>query len=87
MEGGLCNDASEVIRSQVQCTNALQKLGYQPLSGWWTGVYSSTIPAGCSVRGGRNDPHFEESSNAPPKEKDLSSSSPERYTSVKNVSL
>ena len=63
MEGGLCNDASEVIRSQVQCTNALQKLGYQPLSGWWTGVYSSTIPAGCSVRGGRNDPHFEESSS------------------------
>ena len=62
LKGGLCNDANEVIRSQAQCTDALEKLGYQPLSGWWTGVYSSSIPSGCSVRSdGSNDPHFEES--------------------------
>ena len=52
---------NEVIRSQAQCTDALQKLGYQPLSNYWIGVYSS-IPSGCSVRSdGSNDPHFEES--------------------------
>ena len=52
---------NEVIRSQAECTDALQKLGYQALSTWWTGVYSS-IPSGCSVRSdGSNDPHFEES--------------------------
>ena len=63
-EGGLCNEASEVIRSQEQCTDALQKLGYHPLSDWWTGVYSSSIPSGCSVRSnGSYDPHFEESSS------------------------
>ena len=61
MKGGLCNDENEVIRSKVQCTFALEKLGYQPLSGWWTGLYSSTIPSGCSVKESRNDPHFEES--------------------------
>ena len=52
---------NEVIRSQAQCTDALQKLGYQPLSNYWIGVYSS-IPSGCSVRSdGSNDPHFEKS--------------------------
>ena len=61
MRGGLCKDANDVIRSQVQCTDALQKLGYQPLSNYWIGVYSS-IPSGCSVRSdGSNDPHFEKS--------------------------
>ena len=62
VQGGLCNDATEVIRSQVQCIDALQKLGYRPLSVWWIGELSS-IPSGCSVRiNGRIDPHFEESS-------------------------
>lgn len=62
MKGGICNDENEVIRSQVQCTDALQKLGYQPLSDWWKGVYSWKIPSGCSVNDGNNGPHFEESS-------------------------
>ena len=61
VKGGLCNDENEVIRSKVQCTFALEKHGYQPLSGWWTGLYSSDIPSGCSVREGNNGPHFEES--------------------------
>ena len=62
VRGGLCNDANEVIRSKEQCTDALEKLGYQPLSGWWTGFYSSAIPSGCSVRSeASNNPHFEES--------------------------
>ena len=64
MRGGLCNDLNEVIRSKEKCTDALQKLGYQPFNksdDWWTGVYS-LIPSGCSVREGSNGPHFEESS-------------------------
>ena len=61
MKGGICNDENEVIRSQVQCTDALQKLGYQPLSKYWIGEYSS-IPSGCSVRSdGSYGPHFEKS--------------------------
>ena len=61
MKGGLCNDANEVIRSKEQCTDALEKLGYQPSSNWWTGLYSSGIPCGCSYKEGRNEAHFEES--------------------------
>ena len=61
MLGGLCNNANEVIRSQAQCTDALQKLGYQPLTDYWIGELSS-IPSGCSVRSdGSNGPHFEKS--------------------------
>ena len=66
MRGGLCNDETEVIQSKEQCIDALQKLGYQPLSEFWTAEYS-LIPSGCSVMHSERTmhyyaPHFEKSS-------------------------
>ena len=60
--GGVCKYEYEVIRSQPECTKALEITG-QPSSGvYWTGVRNS-LPAGCSVReGGDLKPHFETSS-------------------------
>lgn len=60
--GSVCDDASHVIRSQAECSEALKALNF-PTSNYWTGYYS-TIPSGCSTRnGGDKMPHFEKSSS------------------------
>ena len=60
--GSVCDDASHVIRSQTECSEALKALNF-PASNYWTG-YVSTIPSGCSTRnGGDRMPHFEKSSS------------------------
>lgn len=57
--GGVCNDESHVIRTQEECTKAIQILGYQSNEPYWTGMTGS-IPSGCSVRTTRNNsPHLE----------------------------
>ena len=60
--GSVCDDASHVIRSQTECSEALKALNF-PASNYWTGYYS-TIPSGCSTRnGGDKMPHFEKSTS------------------------
>ena len=49
-----------MIRSQTECTNALQKLGYQSSGNYWTGALDWEIPSGCSIRNSV-DPHLETS--------------------------
>jgi len=60
-KGEVCKHISEVIRSEAQCKNALQHLGYENLPSFWTGEYHE-IPSGCSIRNeGDSQPHFETS--------------------------
>ena len=61
--GGLCNDESDVIRSQAECTKALKELGYKSMGDNWTGEYDQ-IPSGCSISKvaiSGDVPHFETS--------------------------
>ena len=58
--GGLCNDESHVIRTQSECTIALQQLGYQSTGNYWSDT-KSTIPSGCSIKTSSNEPHLETS--------------------------
>jgi len=59
--GQVCDDENDVIRSQAECTVALESLGYQ-ISKFWTGTFA-WIPAGCSFeKSGKMKPHFEQSS-------------------------
>ena len=59
--GGVCTDAIHVIRSQLECTAALEKFGYKTSGKFWKGKYSK-IPAGCSIRDGKDYlPHWENS--------------------------
>ena len=66
--GGLCNDASHVIRSEAKCLNALEKVGiisrysaYLASTGnKWTGTDPS-IPSGCSIKSFPKRPQFETS--------------------------
>ena len=51
-----------MIRSQGECTKALQKLKYQTSGNFWTGQYDE-VPAGCSITETGMDPHFETSPN------------------------
>ena len=54
-------DASHVIRSQLECTAAIKKFRYQTSGKFWKGKYSK-IPAGCSIRDGKDYlPHWENS--------------------------
>ena len=58
--GKVCENASNVIRSQGECTHALRSLGFPTTVSYWIGSHSS-IPAGCSIRnGGDNQPHLDE---------------------------
>ena len=64
VKGGVCNTESDVIRSQEECSTAIEMLTYREADDWWTGIYSSNIPSGCSARINSNSllyPHFEES--------------------------
>ena len=57
--GTVCNDESHVIRSQSECTNALNSLGYRSLSTYWTKAWGF-MPSGCSIANyGDWTPHFE----------------------------
>ena len=61
--GSVCDDASHVIRSTVECSNALNDLGFSTKVSYWSGL-STNIPSGCSIRnGGDNVPHMEKSSS------------------------
>ena len=58
--GSVCDDESHVIRTQTECTNALNNLGFSTTASYWT-ASSSYIPAGCSIRnGGDNVPHLDD---------------------------
>jgi len=57
MKGEVCNHVNDVIRSEAQCSDALQNLGYENLPSFWTGEFSQ-IPSGCSIS---SQPHFETS--------------------------
>ena len=64
VKGGVCNKESDVIRSQEECSSAIEMLSYKEADDMWTGSYSSSIPSGCSARISSNSllyPHFEES--------------------------
>ena len=61
-KGGVCNKESDVIRSQVECTTAIEMLSYKESDNMWTGIYSNKIPSGCSIgikTKALFDPHFE----------------------------
>ena len=58
--GGLCNDESHVIRTQSECTIAIQQLGYQSTGNYWSDSYVN-IPSGCSIKTSANEPHLETS--------------------------
>ena len=58
--GSVCDEASHVIRSQGECTDALKALNHQPTASFWTG-HASSIPSGCSI--GNGTPHLEKSSS------------------------
>ena len=61
--GSICDEASHVIRSEEECTEALKELNYPTTVSYWTG-YAPSIPSGCSIRdGGDNMPHLETSSS------------------------
>ena len=61
--GSVCDEASHVIRSKGECTDALKALNYPTTVSYWTG-HASSIPSGCSIRnGGDNMPHMEKSSS------------------------
>ena len=61
--GSVCDEASHVIRSEGECTDALNALNHQTTASYWTG-HASSIPSGCSIRnGGDNMPHMEKSSS------------------------
>ena len=47
--GKVCENVSNVIRSQGECTHALRNLGFPSTGSYWIGSRSS-IPAGCSIR-------------------------------------
>jgi len=59
-KGGVCNHVNDVIRSEAQCRDALQNLGYENLPSFWTGEYSE-IPSGCSISHFDSQPYFETS--------------------------
>ena len=56
--GKVCENASNVIRSQGECTHALRSLGFPTTVSYWIGSHSS-IPAGCSIRNGHLCPTCE----------------------------
>ena len=49
--GKVCENVSNVIRSQGECTHALRNLGFPSTRSYWI-VSRSSIPAGCSIRRG-----------------------------------
>ena len=55
--GAVCDDSNNVIRSLGECTDALKSLGFLTNVSYWTGSYSTHIPAGCSIRDGPNNHH------------------------------
>jgi len=66
-KGGLCNDESELIRSEPDCKEALEALGYGPLKKFWITVGSllnPQIPAGCSIHAASSTPHLSTTSGA-----------------------
>ena len=61
----MCDDASHVIRSPGECTDALKSLGYPTTVPYWSDTrVPLDIPSGCSIRdGGDNMPHLERSTS------------------------
>ena len=55
--GGVCNNESEVIKSEAECTKALSNLGYQISKTYWRG-HKRNIPSGCSIRTLNGRPYF-----------------------------
>ena len=57
MAGGHCNNESDVIRSEGECTKGLSELGYQfNKNKYWKGS-KRNIPSGCSIRTKRLGPN------------------------------
>jgi len=63
--GGVCNSEDEVIRSEMECSTALSKLGFKPTGKYWMDLrrmpypLDASIPTGCSIRnGGDRMPHL-----------------------------
>ena len=66
-KGGLCNDESELIRSEPDCKEALEALGYGPLKKFWItpgSLLNPQIPAGCSIHAASSTPHLSTTSGA-----------------------
>ena len=64
LKGEVCKDESHVIRSKMECIEAIEKVGFQIKNrkGWTENLSRKNIPTGCSFKNDNGRPHFEKSS-------------------------
>ena len=65
LKGEVCKDESHVIRSKMECIEAIEKVGFQIKNRNFRenreNLSRKNIPTGCSFRNDNGRPHFEKS--------------------------